>query len=93
MVLQKTDIEEVRSITIKMKNKKSTVHDGNRNELLKLCSSIIEQYLMDAINKTSETQRFRICLKVAKIIELFQKKTSTSVPENYCPIGLLSARR
>ena len=72
MVLPKTD--EVRSIINKMKNKKSTDHDGISNEILKLCFPIIEPYLVDATNKAIETQCFPKCLKVAKVTALFKKK-------------------
>ena len=73
MVLQKTDCDEIRSIIIKMKKKKSTRHDCISNEVLKLCSPIIEPYLIHAINKTIETQCFPECLKVAKLMAFFEK--------------------
>ena len=73
-----------------MKNRKSTDHDGIRNKILKLCSPIIEGYLVDAVNKAIETQCFPKNLKEAKVIAL-SKEGDTSSPESYRPISLLSA--
>ena len=90
MVLQKTGCDEVRSKFKKMKNKKSTDHDGIRNKFLKLCSPIIQPYLVHAVNKAIETKCFPKNLKEAKVFVL-SKEGDTSSPDNYRPISLLSA--
>ena len=89
MVLRQTDEVEIGKILNKMKNKKSTGHDGISNEILKCCSPIIEKYLSEAFNKCILERRFPNSLKIAKVIAMYKKGDNTK-PENYRPISLLS---
>ena len=50
MVLHQTNESEVTEILKKLKNKKSTGHDGISNKIWKCCSPIIECHLARAIN-------------------------------------------
>ena len=89
MVLHQTNESEVTKILRKMKNKKSTGHDGISNEILKCCSPIIECHLARAINYCLLERIFPDSLKIAKVIPLYKKGKKTD-PGNYRPISLLS---
>ena len=89
MVLNKTNIDEITAILKKLKNKRSTGPSGISNEILKLCSPVIEPYICKIVNKCIEEETFPDCLKVAKVISLYKKGDKT-IPENYRPISLLS---
>ena len=90
MVLNYTNQHEISKILAKMKNKKSSGHDGISNEILKCCSPVIENYLTNCFNNCIEKQFFPNSLKVAKVIPLY-KKGNANDPGNYRPISLLSS--
>ena len=65
MVVSETDDFEVGKIIKLMKNKKSSVHDGISNEILKCCTPIIEKYLAIAFNDCLRERKFPGTLKLA----------------------------
>ena len=73
MLSSKTNEQEVSKILRKMKNKKSAGFDGVSNETLKCCSPIFECYLAEAVNKCITEEIFPECLKVPKVIALYEK--------------------
>ena len=90
MVLNYTNKHEISNILAKMKNKKSSGHDGISNEILKCCSPVIENYLTNCFNNSIEKQFFPNSLKLAKVIPLY-KNGNANDPGNYRPISLLSS--
>ena len=73
-----------------MKNKKGYGLDGLSNEIPKGCLPVIEPAKTAAFNKSIEERTFPKCLKIAKVIQTFEKRGRRK-PENCGPIGLLSS--
>ena len=90
MFLQSTDQWKVAKILKQLKNKKSYGVDGISIEILKCCSPVIEPAIAFAFNKCIEERTFPKCLKISKVIPIFNKGDKRK-PETYRPISLLNS--
>jgi len=88
--LTPTSEEEIKNITMHMKNKRSTGHDGISTYQLKLILPGVLTPLNILFNRSINEGIFPQQMKIAKIKPLF-KKNEKDVMSNYRPISLLPA--
>ena len=85
MVLHQTNASEVIEIVREMKCKKSYGEDGITNEIIKCCSSIVENFIAIAFNKCIQEKTYPKCFKTAKVLPLHKKgdqNRSIQLPTN-----------
>ena len=74
----------------RLKHDKSPGHDLIGSKVIKLCPEIFATNLSKISNWGIENGKYLDDLKIAKVIALYKKEVKY-VPNNYCPISLLSA--
>lgn len=81
--------DEVKSIVVSLKNKKSSGIDNISTKILKSAISSISEHLAHLINLSVTSGKFPCSLKAAMVIPIYKKNDPEDI-SNYRPISILS---
>ena len=89
MFLYKTNVKEISDTINRLKDTYSSGHDEFSSKFIKLSAPLLAPALEKIFNLAMSTGTYPDDLKIAKVIPIFKKGSTTSV-NNYRPISILS---